>query len=278
MRKRIIKIFLATFLFGLFAGALPAADEPAVYYLFELPKSTEGCSDCYVPMLISDEEIRDGQKACGTFLTTYERDSLWSISGEVAVEPRDIHAQSRQITINEKEYRYQQVAFSELEKILANPLGTIPISRISDPTTAGEFQALRSKYLAPGAAITLSGTQPILVNVPESPSILDRLAVESFSFSPAAPREGDTVTIKMMIKNNSSSQIDGVTVTAVDQNGWGKGAAVNFAPSETKAVELVIFARSVHTENNPHQFTVKFSRGNFLKTSAGGTLVVKSVD
>lgn len=267
MRNKILTIFLL--IFGLVASSVQAAQEPVVYYLFELPKATEGCSDCYIPMFITDEEIKDGQAVKGTLLTTYERDSLWSISGEVSVEPRDIHAQSRQITINEKKYRYQQVAFSELEKILNDPAGTIPISRISDPSGIGEFQALKNKYL-----LSIEDVPP---SVPvQGPSILDDLSVERFSFKPATPREGDTVTIELIIKNNSSSYIDGVHVAAVDQTEWGNGVTVNFAPGESKAVEIVIFAQSGHAANNSHHFTVKFTKDNAVGIRTGGTIVVKS--
>jgi hypothetical protein len=102
------------------------------YYLF-LSGVPNGCEACYVPLLVSRrslEEIAQGSEAqhC-VLISTYERDSIWSITGATPLEPGAIETQPRIIHVNGTSYRYQEVSPSEVLELLEKPHGTIPISR-----------------------------------------------------------------------------------------------------------------------------------------------------
>ena len=119
------------------AGTLspPAGNRPAyhhAYYLF-LAGAPKGCEDCYVPLLITTEPLEQAAKAKaaepGVLIITYERDSIWHSDGIVSVAPGDIEAAPRIVHVRGRKYRYQEISYAEVLKLLENPLGTIPISR-----------------------------------------------------------------------------------------------------------------------------------------------------
>lgn len=120
----------------------PAGDRPSyrhAYYLF-LAEPPHGCEDCYVPLLITTEPLeqtaRDkGPEAC-VLIITYERDSIWHDDGIVPVAGSDIEAESRIIHLRGRRYRYQEISFAEVLKLLEHPMGTIPISRPYLPKAA----------------------------------------------------------------------------------------------------------------------------------------------
>ena len=104
------------------------------YYLFEVPATVTGCSDCYVPLVISQGPIEARRDQEVVVITTYERDSIWQVqrrvlmATDVAIEPP-----ARRIELGGKIYRYQLVSNTEPVRLLRNPLGTIPVHRIFHP-------------------------------------------------------------------------------------------------------------------------------------------------
>jgi hypothetical protein len=112
------------------------------YYLFQAGV-VNGCEDCYVPLLITqeplDEIAKHTESADCLWITTYERDSIWQMNGTVAVAPGTIDAPRRLIRFNEHSYRYQEITTREALKLLQKPIGAIPVSRpyMPDKSTPG---------------------------------------------------------------------------------------------------------------------------------------------
>ncbi len=106
------------------------------YYLF-LVGTPNGCEDCYVPLLITRESLEQIAKVSvetlGVLLITYERDSIWHNEGLVSLKAADIEVLPRILRLRSRKYRYQEITSAEVEKLLRNPLGAIPISRPSLP-------------------------------------------------------------------------------------------------------------------------------------------------
>lgn len=104
------------------------------YYLFEAAATVNGCSDCYVVLVITRRPIEAQLDQEAVVITTYERDSIWEFQrrvlkyAESALDPA-----TRRISLGGKAYRYQLVSNTEAIRLLKNPLGTIPIHRISRP-------------------------------------------------------------------------------------------------------------------------------------------------
>ena len=116
--------------------AARAAQPPAYrhgYYLF-LDNPPVACEACYVPLLITGDSLEETAKRpegrSGVLITTYERDSICQVNGMVQIKPADIEAAPRIIRVRNRRYRYQEVTAGEILRLLENPLGTIPISRI----------------------------------------------------------------------------------------------------------------------------------------------------
>ena len=88
-------------------------------------------------------------------ITTYERDSIWQVQrqtlkyADLAIEPP-----ARRIKFGGRSYRYQLVGNAEPVRLLKNPLGTIPVHRISHPRTGddGLWEALLRDLSIAGAA------------------------------------------------------------------------------------------------------------------------------
>lgn len=140
---RPILLSLASLLLGL-TGAISASDatHPAyrhAYYLF-LAGTSNGCEDCYVPLLITTESLEQmaqaGTDVACPLIITYERDSIWHNDGLVSVAPTDIEKGPRVLRLRGRRYRYQEISSAEAVRLLQNPLGTIPISRPQLPPGA----------------------------------------------------------------------------------------------------------------------------------------------
>src|SRR5246127_3612435 len=102
------------------------------YYLF-LAGTPQGCEDCYVPLLLTRKSIEDlkenpAPEDC-VLITTFERDSIWHYDGLARIGPSEINTAERKVRIFDKTYRYQEIAASEVLRLLQNPLGKIAISR-----------------------------------------------------------------------------------------------------------------------------------------------------
>ena len=106
------------------------------YYLF-LAGNPGGCEDCYIPLLLTRmtiEELKESPAELDSVLiTTYERDSIWHYDGLVRIQKSDISGAERKLRILNKTYRYQEIEAREVIKLLENPLGQIPISRVFLP-------------------------------------------------------------------------------------------------------------------------------------------------
>lgn len=104
------------------------------YYLFEAPATVNGCSDCYVPLVVTQEPLEARRNQEVVVITTYERDSIWQVQRQALKYPDPaIELPARRITLGAKIYRYQLVGNAESVRLLRNPLGTIPVHRISHP-------------------------------------------------------------------------------------------------------------------------------------------------
>jgi hypothetical protein len=109
------------------------------YYLFEVPATVNSCSDCYVPLVVTRAPLEARQDQEVAVITTYERDSIWQVQRQV-LKHSDlaIELPARRIKFGGKTYRYQLVSRAEPVRLLKNPLGTIPIHRISHPRTGDD--------------------------------------------------------------------------------------------------------------------------------------------
>lgn len=114
------------------------------YFLFRSGKS-EGCAECYVPLLLSGSPLESPSPATPEFelIVTYERDSIWEIRDRPAVIT-EVEPKARTLRLDGRPYRYQEVSPDEAIRLLRNPLGSIPISRpgLVDAPTSTRRQAL----------------------------------------------------------------------------------------------------------------------------------------
>ncbi len=121
------------------------------YYLF-LTGTPKGCEECYIPLLITKERLEDiaeSQKiAESVLITTYERDSIWQVEPPVLIKPTDIEVPQRMIRVGTRAYRYQEIAPAEVLKLLENPQGRIPISRLKAPPSRESLADLVSDFRA----------------------------------------------------------------------------------------------------------------------------------
>lgn len=119
---------------GLFSQAAFAVQNPyqCSYYLFEVPATVTGCSDCYVPLIVTQWPIEARRDQEVAVITTYERDSVWKVQRQV-LKYVDLEIAPRRIKFGGKTYRYQLIPNTEAVRLLKNPFGTIPVHRISHP-------------------------------------------------------------------------------------------------------------------------------------------------
>lgn len=103
------------------------------YYLF-LVGPPRGCEDCYIPLLITRKSLEEMKSSSSSedcvLITTYERDSIWHNEGLLRLAQGDINAAERKVSARNRTFRYQEISAGEILKLLENPGGTIPISRI----------------------------------------------------------------------------------------------------------------------------------------------------
>lgn len=121
------------------------------YYLF-LAGTPKGCEECYIPLLITKERlehIAESQKiAEAVLITTYERDSIWQVEPPALIKPTDIEVPQRMIRIGARAYRYQEITPAEVLRLLENPQGRIPISRLKAPPSRESLADLVSDFRA----------------------------------------------------------------------------------------------------------------------------------
>jgi len=103
------------------------------YYLF-LSDPPVACEQCYVPLLLTVAPLEDiAKEAAGQdcdLITTYERDSIYTMNGIVHVAASDVVPAPRTIRIRKRNYRYQEITAAEIVHLFEHPLGTIPVSRV----------------------------------------------------------------------------------------------------------------------------------------------------
>jgi hypothetical protein len=106
------------------------------YYLF-LVGPPRGCEDFYIPLLITKKTLEESKvndtAEDSVLITTYERDSIWHYDGLVRIAQKDISEVERKVRVLDRNYRYQEIGAKETLRILENPMGKIPISRIPLP-------------------------------------------------------------------------------------------------------------------------------------------------
>ena len=124
------------------------------YFLF-LAEPPVACEACYVPMLLTVDSIEDIARRAGgqdaVLITTYERDSIFQVDGMVHITPGDIQSPPRILRVRKRSYRYQEIAPSEVLRLLEHPQGTIPISRPmlhSDLPPAPSLEQLSADFRA----------------------------------------------------------------------------------------------------------------------------------
>ena len=104
------------------------------YSLFELPAGRTGCSDCYIPLLVTREPLDGRGPLEAVVIVTYERDSVWRFGDKpVKLEPGAVQAGERKVRFEGKVYRYQRVPNEEVIRLLEHPFGTLPIHRPARP-------------------------------------------------------------------------------------------------------------------------------------------------
>lgn len=115
------------------AAAADAGPSPRAYYLF-LADAPQGCEDCYVPLLVApltlEELAASGGNRAVVVITTYERDSIWTVERDVPLRPSDVSAKERMVRLRGPRYRYQEISPAEVLRLLEKPEGTIPIHRL----------------------------------------------------------------------------------------------------------------------------------------------------
>jgi len=79
------------------------------YFLFRSGKS-EGCAECYIPLLLSTAPIESsaGAPPDVEVIVTFERDSIWEIRDPATI--REIEPKARTLRLDGRPYRYQEVS------------------------------------------------------------------------------------------------------------------------------------------------------------------------
>ena len=104
------------------------------YSLFEVPAGRTGCSDCYIPILVTREPLGGSEPLEAVVIVTYERDSVWRLGDQpVTLERGAVQAGKRKVRFEGKVYRYQRVPNEEMVRLLEHPFGTLPIHRPALP-------------------------------------------------------------------------------------------------------------------------------------------------
>ena len=128
-------------------GADGAGPFRYAYYLFEVPAGAAGCSDCYIPLLVTREPLDKAEEPEAVVIVTYERDSIWTLGDHpVKLDRGAVQAGDRKVRLEGKVYRYQRVPNGEVVRLLEHPLGTLPIHRLAHPFN-GKNEPLRKALL-----------------------------------------------------------------------------------------------------------------------------------
>lgn len=123
------------------------------YFLFEHTTS-EGCSACYIPLLVTRVPLAGAVAPEAAVIETYERDSIWRLRpAPVAIALEGHHdAAARTLVFEGRTYRYQLVANGEALRLLRAPEESIPIHRLAAPIQA-DGVALQDELLRDLAAV-----------------------------------------------------------------------------------------------------------------------------
>ena len=128
-------------------GADGAGPFRYAYYLLEVPAGRAGCSDCYIPLLVTRDPLDKAEEPEAVVIVTYERDSIWKLGDHpVKLDRGAVQAGDRKVRLEGKVYRYQRVPSEEVVRLLEHPLGTLPIHRLAHPIN-GKNEPLRKALL-----------------------------------------------------------------------------------------------------------------------------------
>jgi len=107
---------------------------PRAYYLF-LASAPQGCEDCDVPLLVLPQTLEEvaasGRDTTTVLITTYERDSIWKVERGVGLAAADVSPPERVVRLRGRRSRYQEIAPTEVLRLLEKPEGTLPVHRIA---------------------------------------------------------------------------------------------------------------------------------------------------
>ncbi len=126
--------------------------EPAAhaYYLFVTMSENR---DEYIPLILSTSSLEALSSAARdsevVLITTYARDSIWSLERGVRLAAADVSPRSRVLRLRDVEYHYQEIAPAEVLRLLENPGGTISIHRIRSPLEAQDLHDLIGAFGGP---------------------------------------------------------------------------------------------------------------------------------
>jgi hypothetical protein len=76
-----------------------------------------------------EEVAASGGETTVVLITTYERDSIWTIERGVPLAAADVRARERAVLLRGRRYRYQEIGLAEVLRLLESPQGSIPIHR-----------------------------------------------------------------------------------------------------------------------------------------------------
>jgi hypothetical protein len=121
------------------------------YYLF-LAGTPQGCEDCYVPLLVTETTLEavaaSGRDTTVVLITTYERDSVWTVERGVSLAAADIAARERVVRLRGRRYRYQEIGPADVLRLLETPQGVLPTHRIGPTPTRESLDDLISAFRA----------------------------------------------------------------------------------------------------------------------------------
>ena len=128
-------------------AAEPAPPFHFAYYLFA-DAHAEGCSPCYVPLLVTRAALASGGAHEVAVIETYERDSIWRLRPDLASlqPPQGDDVLTRTLDWEGRRYRYQLVSSEEVLRLLRAPEGRIAIHRLEEPVRP-EADAVRNALL-----------------------------------------------------------------------------------------------------------------------------------
>ncbi len=117
-------------------ASLRGADEMPLRHAYYLTvKAADKYEETsYIPLLVTRTPLTSATDNEAVVIITYKRDSIWELKSERAPIAKDeIRAGTQTLFFQEKFYRYQEVDAAEVLKLLNNPYGRIPISRLKAP-------------------------------------------------------------------------------------------------------------------------------------------------